>query len=157
MTKSKLVIDTKKQVAELYKNNTLVKTFVVSTAANGVGCEEGSLCTPSGKLKVAQKVGEGLPLGTVIRSRIPTGEVWSSDPQNPLAHSQEDFVLTRLLWLEGVEPHNKNTFDRYIYLHGTNHEHLLGKPASHGCIRFSNADIVEVFDLLKVGDEVVVV
>ncbi len=107
-----------------------------------------------GKLRVASKIGQGLPIGGVLRTRTPTGEIWSVDSTNPLSSSEEDLVLTRLLWLEGAEDHNANTFQRYIYLHGTNQEHLLGQPASHGCIRFSNQDIVEVFDAIQVGNEV---
>lgn len=142
------------QLAELWDNNKLLKTYQVSTAINGLGCEEGSFCTPIGKLQVASKIGDGLPLGGVLRSRIFTGEIWSKDPSNPLANSVEDLILTRLLWLQGAEENNINTFQRFIYLHGTNQEELLGKPASHGCIRFSNSDILEVFEMLQTGSEV---
>lgn len=105
-------------------------------------------------MRVASKIGQGLPIGTVLNARIPTGEIWSNDPGSPMASSSEDLVLSRLLWLEGAENHNANTFKRCIYLHGTNHEHLLGKPASHGCIRFSNQDIIEVFEALQAGNKV---
>jgi len=156
----KLRINTARQIAELCEpdqlaeNETVLRIYQVSTAANGLGCREGSFCTPSGKLRVAQKLGEDLPIGAVLRGRVPTGEVWSLEASNPLATSQEDLILTRVLWLEGVEGENSNTLQRFIYLHGTNHESLLGQSVSHGCIRFSNHDIVEVFEMLPVGAEV---
>lgn len=153
-SKKRMVVKSLDQVAELWEENRLLKAYRVSTARNGLGCEEGSYCTPTGKLRVASKIGQGVPVGGVIRSRVPTGEIWFRDPANALAGSEEDLVLTRLLWLEGMESHNSNTFKRYIYLHGTNQEHLLGTPASHGCIRFSNEDIVEVFDSLQAGNVV---
>ena len=151
-----LLIHCDRQVAELWEKNQLLKTYRVSTAIKGTGCVEGSLCTPTGKLRVSAKFGDGLPIGAVLRSRVPTGEVWSDKADNPLSSSSEDLVLTRLLWLEGAEERNANTMGRYIYLHGTNQENMLGQPASHGCIRFSNLDIIEVFSLLKVGSEVIV-
>ena len=153
-SKRKMIVRATDQIAELWDENKILKTYRISTALNGLSCKEGSYCTPTGKLRVASKIGQSLPIGGVLRSRIPTGEIWSSDPANPLASSNEDLVLTRLLWLEGAEDHNANTFKRYVYLHGTNQEHLLGKPASHGCIRFSNQAIVEVFDALQAGNEV---
>ncbi len=153
----KLLVKSAEQVAELWDGEKAIRRYVVSTALNGLGCTEGSYCTPTGKLRVSQRIGEGLALGAVLRGRIATGEIWSSDPLNPLSKSQEDLTLTRILWLEGCEAANANTLQRYVYLHGTNQEHLLGKAASHGCIRLSNRDIVELFDLLPVGAEVEVV
>jgi GrpB-like predicted nucleotidyltransferase (UPF0157 family) len=150
----RLLIKSASQRAELWEGDHLFKTYRISTAMNGLGCQENSYCTPTGKLRVASKIGEGLPMGSVLRARIPTGEVWTADPSNPLFKSTEDLVLTRLLWLEGTEDHNANTFRRFIYLHGTNQETLLGQPASHGCIRFSNAEILEIFELLQAGNEV---
>jgi hypothetical protein len=102
---------------------------------------------------VANKIGHDLALGAVLKSRIPTGEYWSATS----VASEEDLVLTRILWLEGAEEHNANTKNRFIYLHGTNQEHLLGKAVSHGCIRFSNQDILEVFEFLSEGSEVEIV
>ncbi len=157
MSNRKLLVDSKRQVAILLVNNDLKKEYQISTASNGLGCEEGSFCTPIGKLRIAKKIGDGLPTGTIIRSRVITSEVWSSDITNPVSKSKEDLVLTRLLWLEGAENQNANTIDRYIYLHGTNQETLLGTPASHGCVRFSNFDIIEIYKLLHVGDEVEIV
>jgi L,D-transpeptidase YbiS len=138
-----------RQIAEIYQGEKLLKTFKVSTAKNGVSCKEGSFCTPEGKLKVAQKIGAGCEIGTIFRARISNGEVWDFSKS-----SEEDLILTRILWLEGAEEKNANTFGRFIYLHGTNQEDLIGTAASHGCIRFLNQDIIEIFDLLELGSEV---
>ena len=135
----------------------LIRQYPVSTAANGPGEQTGSHCTPRGRHRVAEKIGEGAPLGTAFKSRQPTGEIWTTelDAENP----GRDWILTRILWLEGLEP-GKNQGDgvdshaRYIYIHGTNEEHQLGTPASHGCIRMSNADVAELFKLVPVGTEV---
>jgi L,D-transpeptidase YbiS len=157
MAEMKIVVDTKAQQARLYRGDELVRTYRISTAANGLGSEKGSYKTPTGKLRVAKKIGDACPHGTVFKSRVDTGQVWSRDPANPLCSSDEDLVLSRILWLEGCEPHNANTIERYIYIHGTNQEHLLGTPASHGCVRFSNQDVVELYDLVPEGTSVEVI
>ena len=149
----RLIIKTKEQMAELWQHGQCLKSYSVSTAANGVGCEVNSLCTPSGKMQVAEKIGAGATAGTIFRSRVQTSDIWTTENN---IFSAEDLVLTRILWLEGTEDLNLNTRDRYIYLHGTNQEDKLGIPASHGCIRFSNKDICEVFNFLEVGSEVIV-
>jgi lipoprotein-anchoring transpeptidase ErfK/SrfK len=150
----KILIKTKVQEAYLLEDGIQIRRFKISTAKNGLGCQEGSMCTPLGKHVIAEKIGEKHPMGAVFRSRVFTGEVWSPDIANPLSQSTDDLVLTRVLWLEGCEEHNLNTRGRYVYLHGTNQERLLGAPVSHGCIRLSNQDIVVLFDLVDVGTEV---
>lgn len=150
----KLLVHIQDQIAELWDDRRRVKTYRVSTAKNGPGCVEGSYCTPTGKLRVAKKIGDGLPLGSVLKARAPTGEIWSASSDNRLSNSSDDLILTRVLWLEGAEEHNANTLGRYIYLHGTNQENLLGSAASLGCIRFSNKDIVEIYELLPEGAEI---
>lgn len=122
------------QVADLIDCDRVFKTYRISSASNGLGCEVGSHCTPTGLMRVAKKIGDGVEMGTVFRSRVATSEIWSPECSNPLSETDEDLVLTRILWLEGLEPHNANTLERYIYLHGTNQEGLLGQPVSHGCI-----------------------
>ena len=126
---------------------TVERRYPVSTSRFGLGTEPGSLRTPLGRFRVAEKIGSGAVPGTVFKSRVPTA-------QNGLDATEEDLVLTRILWLDGIDPHNLNTRDRYIYIHGTNHEKHLGQPASHGCVRMANADIVELYDLAAVGTEV---
>lgn len=150
----KLVVRISEQRADLFREGEIIARYVISSGLKGTGTEPGSNKTPLGRLKIAKKIGEGAARGTVFRSRVPTEQVWSSDPSNPLCRSEEDLVLTRILWLEGCDPENSNTFDRYIYVHGTNQEHLLGQPASHGCIRLSNRDIEELFDRVPEGTPV---
>lgn len=146
-----LFIDTDTQTARLESDGVELGRFSISTGSAGNGNEVGSLKTPIGLHRVAEKIGEGAPLGAVFRGRVATGEVWSSDEENPLAFTGEDLVLTRILRLAGLEPENAGTYDRLIYLHGTNHEALLGTPASHGCVRFSNDAIIALFAQLPVG------
>jgi L,D-transpeptidase YbiS len=151
---ARLLVKTDRQIAELWQDGSRVRTYPVSTARNGLGCVPGSFCTPYGKLRVAKKFGGGLPTGSVLRDRSPTGERWNSDPDNPLFATREDLVLTRILWLEGLENYNANTLYRFIYLQGTNREGLIGTPDSQGSIRFRNDDIEEIFELLPEGAEV---
>lgn len=151
MSSYRILIRISEQEAALFKGTELLKTYKISSAANGLGCELGSCKTPLGRLRVAKKIGDGAPMGTVFRSRVATGEIWSNEPTNPLCSSNEDLVLTRILWLEGCESQNLNTIERYVYLHGTNQEDLLGKPVSHGCIRLSNEDVIELYDLVSEG------
>jgi L,D-transpeptidase YbiS len=156
MSDFRLVVNVQTQRADLFKYGAKIKSYSVSTAANGLGSEEGSFKTPGGLLKVAEKIGDGAVNGTVFKGRKATGDIWLANPANALSESSDDLVLTRILWLEGAEESNANTLQRYIYLHGTNQESLLGQAVSHGCIRFSNKDIKELFDLVPVGTEVFV-
>lgn len=115
----------------------------VSTGKAGVGCREGSACTPTGRFVICSKHGENAPLNTVFRGRLPVG-TW------PEAGG-EDAILARILCLDGVEAENANTRARYIYLHGTAETSLLGTPASHGCIRLSPHDVAALFELVPLG------
>jgi len=158
-----LVIDVDMRLQQLYlwepypEGDMLIRQYPVSTATNGPGEQDGSYCTPRGRHRIAEKIGEGAPLCAAFKSREWTGEIWTPelDAENP----GRDWILTRILWLDGLEPgRNKggtvDTHNRYIYIHGTHEEHKLGTPASHGCIRMKNADVAELFDLVKVGTEV---
>lgn len=149
----KLIIDSKNQIANLVRDGVTLKQYSISTAKAGLSCVEGSFGTPHGNLRVACKIGQGYPSDSIFKAKVPTGELFKLELQQQM-NSDEDLVLTRILWLEGAEASNINTLTRNIYLHGTNQEHLLGTPASHGCIRFSNKDIIEVFENLDVGSEV---
>jgi lipoprotein-anchoring transpeptidase ErfK/SrfK len=136
------------QLLEVFgANGALLRSYPVSTSRFGLGTEPGSLKTPLGRLRVSEKFGAGEDLGAVFRGRVPTGE-------NGLGDSSADLVLTRILWLEGLDPENANTKERYIYIHGTNHEETIGQPDSHGCVRMRNADVIELFDLVPAGAEV---
>lgn len=130
------------QKLRLFEGDALVAEYVVSSAANGIGFEEGSYCTPTGRFEVSEKIGDGEALGTIFKSRKPMG-VWDGTP------SDDDMILSRILRLNGLDAENANSMERYIYVHGTNHEALLGEPTSHGCIRMANADIVELFDRIE--------
>jgi lipoprotein-anchoring transpeptidase ErfK/SrfK len=122
----------------------VVRTYPISSSRFGLGTEEGSLKTPLGRFRIAEKIGDGMPRGTIFRSRVPLG------PDDPLPDT-EDLITSRILWLDGIDPDNANTKDRYIYIHGTKHENRIGEPDSHGCIRMLNADVIELFDLVQEG------
>ncbi len=149
-----LRISLPEQTAQLWIKGKKYKTYPVSTSAKGSGVEAESFKTPWGHFIVAEKFGADAPLGAVFKSRVPTGDIWSGDPANPLSNTTEDLILTRILWLDGIEAHNANTKSRFIYIHGTNHENQLGTTASHGCVRVCNTDVIELFDLLPVGSRV---
>ena len=131
----------------------VLRTFPVSTSRFGLGTEPGSFRTPLGRFRVGEKIGDGLPPGTAFLSREPDGTL---GPEDALASDAEDLILSRILWLEGLEPHNANTRERFIYIHGTNHEAHIGQPASHGCVRMRNEDIVELYDTVAVGTEIII-
>jgi predicted GNAT family N-acyltransferase len=138
----------------------IVKTYSVSTAKNGPGERYGSECTPRGLHGVRAKIGAGCPPNTVFVRRRPTGEIWT--PELAREHPGRDWMLTRILWLSGRERGfnrggDVDSLRRKIYIHGTGDEATLGTPASHGCIRMSNAGVVELFDRLAVGTEVDIV
>ena len=120
-----------------------------STGAAGTGSEEGSGRTPLGRFCICSMHGENAPLHTVFRARIPVG-TW------PAAAQGEDAILSRILCLHGLEPHNANTRARYIYIHGTADTARLGTPVSHGCIRLSPQDAATLFDLAPIGTQVII-
>ncbi|MEE8387365.1 MAG: L,D-transpeptidase [Acidiferrobacterales bacterium] len=129
----------------------------VSTAANGVGEENGSETTPRGKHTICARIGDGQPVNAVFVGRRPTGERYTEGMRK--LHPQRDWILTRILWLKGCEK-GKNrmgavdTMRRYIYIHGAPDDVAMGVPGSHGCIRMRNEDIVRLFDLVEVGTPV---
>ena len=135
------------QTLRLRCGKKIVRRYPISSSRFGLGTEEGSLKTPLGRFRIAEKIGSGMPPGTVFTSRVPLG------PGDPLPDT-EDLITSRILWLEGVDPENANTKERYIYIHGTKHEDRIGEPDSHGCIRMLNADVIELFDLVQEGTHV---
>ncbi len=136
------------QRLSLWEGPRLVREWVCSTSRFGIGFQEGSNRTPLGGFVIREKHGEGAPSGTIFKSRQPVGH-WS-----PGMKVEGDLVLTRILWLDGLEKRNANTYGRYIYIHGTNDEGGMGRPGSHGCIRMRNAEVIELFDLAPVGTQV---
>lgn len=125
----------------------------VSTAKNGAGEVNGSLCTPRGRHRVRMRIGGGCPSGTVFRARRPTGETFTNHLRR--RHPRRDWILARILWLSGDEPGrnrggNVDTMARYIYIHGAPDD-VPGKPLSHGCIGMGCGDVIKLFDLVEVG------
>jgi UDP-N-acetylmuramate--L-alanine ligase len=146
-----LVVDAERQAATLIEGGRPVASWPVSTARRGIGGEEGSFRTPPGWHQVRKKIGEDAAQGAVFVSRQRTGERWCGEARN------DDLILTRILTLDGLEDGvnrgpGRDSRSRYIYLHGTNHEDLLGRLASHGCVRLSNRDVTELFDRMEEGD-----
>jgi len=131
--------------------------YPVSTAAAGAGNRQGSFQTPLGKHRIAEKIGDGLPLFTAFCAREP---FCIYDPE--IDDADKDWILSRILWLDGCET-GKNrrgavdTHARYIYIHGTHEEDEIGFPASHGCIRMRNEDILELFKFSIVGESIYIV
>ena len=154
-----IAVSVERQKLFVFEGSEVLKEFPVSTAKNGIGFVDGSFKTPLGFHRICEKIGDGLPVGAVLKSREFTEEV--AEIENREVSTGKDLITTRILRLEGLEE-GKNrgydedgnlvdTFERYIYIHGTNEEGLIGKPVSHGCIRMKNKDIIELFDLVDVG------
>jgi UDP-N-acetylmuramate-alanine ligase len=146
-----LVVDAERQVATLFERGEAVAAWPVSTARNGIGGAENSFRTPPGWHRIHGRIGDGAAPGTVFSSREPTGETWRGET------CDDDLILTRILTLDGLEDGvNRgpgcDSLARYIYLHGTNQEHLIGRPLSHGCVRLANADVGELFERVREGD-----
>jgi lipoprotein-anchoring transpeptidase ErfK/SrfK len=135
------------QTLDLIEDERLIRRYAISTSRFGLGTEPGSQRTPSGRFRIAEKIGDGAPPGEIFVSREPTGRFGEETDDH-------DHVQTRILWLEGLDPENANTFERYIYIHGTNAESKLGTPASCGCVRMNNLDVIDLYDRVSVGSEV---
>jgi predicted GNAT family N-acyltransferase len=138
----------------------VIRRYIVSTARNGLGEESGSHCTPRGRHLIRAKIGAGQPTGAVFAGRRPTGEIWS--PEFAARHPDRDWILSRILWLSGCEPGRNrlgsvDTMRRYIYIHGAPDSAPFGIPASIGCIRMRNSDIIELFELVPPGTPVDIV
>jgi lipoprotein-anchoring transpeptidase ErfK/SrfK len=154
-----LDIDVSGQCLSLVNDGKTIRSYPISTAKNGVGEKRGSECTPTGWHRIRAKIGSGLPLNTVFVGRRPTGEIY--DGNLAKRYPGRDWILTRILWLGGLEP-GKNRYGeidtcwRYIYIHGTPEEHNIGSPASHGCIRMKNDDVIDLFDQVEAGVKVII-
>ena len=150
-----LVVDAERQIATWFEGGEAVAAWPVSTARAGIGGEQGSYRTPPGWHRIHQRIGAGAAAGTVFVSRAPTGETWRGEAR------EDDLILTRILTLDGLEDGvnrgaGRNSLERYIYLHGTNHVDLLGRPVSHGCVRLSNEHVCQLFEHMREGDLVFV-
>ncbi len=142
-----ILVDVASQTLHVMDGNSTVAEFPVSTSRFGLGFEEGSYRTPTGRFVINDKIGDGALPWTIFRSRQNTAQLAESG-------GEEDLVLTRILTLDGLDPENTNTLQRYVYIHGTNQEDLIGVPASHGCIRLRNSDMISLHDLVSVGTPV---
>ena len=146
-----IVVSVPDQRLALVENGVPVAQFPVSTSKFGLGDRNGSYATPLGAMEIAAKIGGDAPLGSVFKSRVRTGEILA--PNAP----GRDPIVTRILWLRGLEARNCQAYDRGIYIHGTPVERLIGRPASYGCIRMRSRDVVRLFDSIPVGTKIDVV
>ena len=127
-----------------------LSSYPVSTSKFGLGDRPGSYATPLGVLRIKEKIGHGLPAGAVFKSRKPTGEVLPVDAPG------RDPIVTRILWLEGLDERNRNAYRRYIYIHGTPEERNVGRPVSYGCIRMRSEDVIELFETVGLNSKILI-
>lgn len=149
-----LKINTKIQTLTHYKNNNIINVYKISSAKNGLGEITGSKCTPRGIHKISQKIGDGLKIGAILVGRIATGEIYNTNLAKQ--YPQRDWILTRILWLDGCQDFNQNSKARHIYIHGTPDTEPMGRAKSHGCIRLRNTDIIELFTATKVDENIII-
>ena len=155
-----IIINLAEQTLRLLDDDESVMHFSVSTAANGAGEQSGSECTPRGRHVIRAKIGQDCPVNTVFVGRRPTGEIYSR--QLGGLFPDRDWILTRILWLSGTQPGinrfgQVDTMRRYIYIHGSPDETVMGVPGSHGCIRMHNDDVVRLFNHVRAGTPVTIV
>jgi len=150
-TQHHIVISTREQKLALLDRGNVMAIYPVSTSKFGLGDWRGSRFTPLGQLQIAEKIGGNAPPGTVFKDRLRTGEIVQA---NSLGR---DPIVTRILWLRGLEAQNANAFGRDIYIHGTPEEWKIGSAASYGCIRMRSSDIVQLYDIVGVGAAVTIV
>jgi lipoprotein-anchoring transpeptidase ErfK/SrfK len=148
---NKMIVSVRDQKMVLMRDNQPVKTYKISTSKFGLGDSPRSNCTPIGHMQVAKKIGDGQPAGAVFKSRRPTGEVIK--PNAP----GRDPIVSRILWLKGKERHNRNAFNRFIYIHGTPEVNRLGTPVSYGCIRMGTKDVIDLYNRVGTGADIYVV
>jgi L,D-transpeptidase YbiS len=146
-----IYVSVAEQRLQLIENNQALFDVKIATGKNGVGEQFGSECTPRGWHKVRARIGQGCPENTVFVGRRPTGELWSETLKEE--HPNRDWILTRILWLSGMEPGfnrlgTQDTMRRYIYIHGCPDSDPMGIPSSHGCIKMRNCEIIALFDLV---------
>jgi lipoprotein-anchoring transpeptidase ErfK/SrfK len=150
-TQHKIVVSTREQKLALVDRGNVLAIYPVSTSKFGLGDWRGSRFTPLGKLQIAEKIGDNAPPGAVFKDRRRTGEIVAPDSPG------RDPIVTRILWLRGLEAQNANAFGRDIYIHGTPEERLIGTPASYGCIRVRSNDIIQLYNIVGTGAAVTIV
>ena len=149
-TRHRIVVSIPEQRLALLDNGALIATYPISTSKFAIGDAPGSRATPLGELEIAKKIGGGATLGTVFKDRRPTGEVLVPDVPG------RDPIVTRILWLRGLESRNANAYGRYIYIHGTPEERNIGRPASFGCVRMRSRDVIQLYDIVGWGARVTI-
>ena len=152
-----IIVDISEQRLYLYSNNDLIQSYPVSTSKYGEGQTENSFKTPLGLHEIKEKIGHKAPINTIFTARVNTNK--RADVQIKQNDTEDDFVTSRILWLNGLEDGinsglGVDSYNRYIYIHGTHEEGLIGKKASHGCIRMFNNDVIELFDIVSEGTKV---
>lgn len=155
-----VVVRVDEQRLYLWREGRVTDIFDVSTSARGVGFEDGSLQTPLGLHRIAARFGAGVPRGTIFRARANSGQI-AEILTEPGARSPRENITSRILWLEGLEPGinrggSVDSQQRYIYIHGTDEEGRIGEPASQGCVRMRNDDVIELFPVVPVGTPVTI-
>lgn len=144
---------------QFFRGNALVRAYPISTSRRPASNVKGSLGTPRGLHEIAERIGGGQPPGMVYRSRIPTGQHFSEILG---AEQETNLITSRILWLRGLEPGvnrggDVDTYERYVYIHGTNHEARIGEALSAGCVLMRNLDVVELHEWVRPGDQVMIV
>ena len=152
-----IIVDISEQRLYLYSNNDLIQSFPVSTSKYGEGQTENSFKTPLGLHEIKEKIGHKAPINTIFTARVNTNK--RADVQIKQNDTEDDFVTSRIMWLDGLEDGinrglGVDSYNRYIYIHGTHEEGLIGQKASHGCIRMFNNDVIELFDIVSEGTKV---
>src|SRR5215510_7417267 len=145
-----MIVSVPDQELALVDRGKLIARYSISTSKFGTGDSNASYRTPLGTLFVSAKIGDRLPPGAVIKNRVPTGEIVAADAPG------RDPIVSRVIWLRGMEAQNEKARDRCIYIHGTPEERRIGTPASFGCIRMRSRDIIDLYDLVHIGTHVLV-
>jgi len=157
--KKYMYVSVKYQRLYLIVNDSTIRKYSISTAKKGIGCKAKSNKTPSGLHTIKRKIGENVPFGGILESRRYTGK--TAKVLTGKKNADKDYVTTRIMWLQGEEPglnkgRNMDSYNRYIYIHGTPEEGFIGEPASHGCIRMKNKDVIELYDLVDEGTPILI-
>lgn len=157
--KKYMYVSVKYQRLYLIVNDSTIRKYSISTAKKGIGCKAKSNKTPSGLHTIKRKIGENVPFGGILESRRYTGK--TAKVLTGKKNADKDYVTTRIMWLQGEEPglnkgRNMDSYNRYIYIHGTPEEGFIGEPASHGCLRMKNKDVIELYDLVDEGTPILI-
>jgi len=159
MLDTQVIVSIAEQRLQLREDGKIAMDVMVATAKNGPGERSGSECTPRGLHVIRAKIGDGCPMYSVFVGRRATGEIYTHELGSNFPH--RDWILSRIMWLSGVEVGKNRLGDvdsmrRYIYIHGSPDDEVYGKPNSHGCIRMKNADVICLYDKIRVGTKVLI-